>query len=61
MDIAAILLRFIFGALLAGGVALWGHIPSPASVIFVLSVGIIAAGWGDKFLLRFMSLMRYLR
>jgi len=61
MDIAAILLRFILGVLLAGGVALWGHFPSPVGVIFVMCVGIIAAGWGDKFLLWFMSLMRYLR
>jgi hypothetical protein len=55
------LLRFIFGAVLAGGLVLWGGIPLTLGVIFVVAVGIIAAMWGDKFLLGFMSLMRYLR
>jgi hypothetical protein len=54
-----ILLRFIFGAILAAGVALWGGIPFP--LIFVLIVGIMAGVWGDKFILGFMSLMRYFR
>ena len=56
-----VLLRFLFGVVLAGGVALWGGIPFPIGFIFVVSVGIIAAIWGDKFLLGFMSLMRYLK
>jgi len=56
-----LLLRFIFGAVLAGGLVLWGGIPLTLGVIFVIGVGIIAAMWGDKFLLGFMSLMRYLR
>jgi len=45
-----ILLRFIFGVILAGGVALWCQIPFPTNVIFVLSVGIMAGVWGDKFM-----------
>ncbi|MGH9880589.1 MAG: hypothetical protein ACRD6N_04070 [Pyrinomonadaceae bacterium] len=61
MDTVTILLRFIFGAVLAGGLALWGGIPFLLGVTFVVAVGIVAAVWGDKFLLRFMSLMRYLR
>ena len=61
MNTVTVLLRFIFGVILAGGLALWGGIPFPAGVIFLVSVGIIAAVWGDKFLLWFMSLMRYLR
>ena len=61
MNTVTVLLRFIFGVILAGGLALWGGIPFPADVIFLVSVGIIAAVWGDKFLLWFMSLMRYLR
>lgn len=56
-----IVLRFIFGVVLAGGLALWGGIPFPAGVIFVMTVGTMAAVWGDKFILGFMSLMRYLR
>jgi hypothetical protein len=56
-----ILLRFIFGVILAGGLALWCHIPFPIDIIFVLSVGIMAAVWGDKFILGFMSLMRFFR
>lgn len=61
MDAVTLLLRFIFGALLAGGLVLWGGIPLMLGVIFVVAVGIIAAMWGDKFLLGFMSLMRYMR
>ena len=56
-----ILLRFIFGAILAGGLVLWGHLPFPINIIFVLSVATMAAIWGDKFILGFMSLMRYFR
>lgn len=61
MDAVTILLRFIFGVVLAGSLVLWGGIPFLASVISVVSVGIIAAVWGDKFLLWFMSVMRYFR
>ena len=61
MNAVTILLRFIFAAVLAGSLALLGGIPFPASLIFVVTVGVIAAVWGDKFLLGFMSLMRYLR
>ncbi len=56
-----LLLRFIFGAVLAGGLVLWGGIPHTLGVVFVVAVGIIALTWGDKFLLGFMSVMRYLR
>lgn len=56
-----IVLRFIFGVVLAGGLALWGGIPFPISIIFVMTVGTMAAVWGDRFILGFMSLMRYLR
>jgi hypothetical protein len=61
MDAVTLLLRFMFGAVLAGGLVLWGGIPFPAGVIFVVLVGIAAAVWGDRFLLWFMSVMRYLR
>ena len=56
-----IVFRFIFGVILAAGVALWWHIDFPIDAIIVLTVGIMAAVWGDKFILGFMSLMRYLR
>jgi hypothetical protein len=56
-----ILLRFIFGFVLAGGLALWGLLSFPASLIFALAVGTLASIWGDKFILGFMSLMRYFR
>ena len=56
-----LLLRFIFGSILAGAVVLWSGLPYPAEIILVAGVGLIAAVWGDKFLLGFMSLMRYLR
>jgi hypothetical protein len=61
MDVVSILLRFMFGSVLAGGLALWGGVPLLVGVIFVAAAGIMAAMWGDKFLLGFMSLMRYLR
>lgn len=59
--ILTVILRFLFGVVLAGGIALWGGIPFPAGLVFVLAVGIISAAWGDKFLLWFMWVMRYLK
>jgi hypothetical protein len=56
-----ILLRFVFGVILAGGLLISVGLPFPLEIIFVLSMGIIAAVWGDKFILGFMSLMRYFR
>ena len=56
-----IILRFIFGVILAAGLDLWVHLPFPINIIFVLTVGTMAAVWGDKFILGFMSLMRYFR
>jgi len=56
-----IFLRFMFGFILAGGVALWIHFGFPGDLIFALTVGTLAAIWGDRFILGFMSLMRYLR
>jgi hypothetical protein len=61
MNVMTILLRFIFGVVLAGGLVLWGGLPFVVGVIFVMAVGIIAVVWGDRFLMGFMSLMRYLR
>ena len=59
MSPVTLVLRFIFGFILAFGLAMWGHIPFPP--IFALIVGTLAAIWGDKFILGFMSLMRYFR
>jgi len=56
-----IFLRFLFGAILAAGLALWCMLPFPAVVIVTLGVGTSAAIWGDRFILGFMSLMRYFR
>jgi hypothetical protein len=56
-----IILRVIIGVILAGGLALWGGVSFPIDIVFVMSVGIMAALWGDKFILGFMSLMRYFR
>lgn len=56
-----ILLRFVFGVILAAGLVLWRGIAFPIDIIFVFTVGTLAAVWGDKFILGFMSLMRYLK
>ena len=56
-----ILLRVIFGVILSAGLAFWAGIGFPIDLVFVLSVGIMSAIWGDKFILGFMSLMRYFR
>jgi hypothetical protein len=61
MSPVTLVLRFIFGVILAGGLALWAGIRFPIDLIFVLSIGIMAVLWGDKFILGFMSLMRYFR
>ena len=59
--LTTIFLRFVFGAILAGGLALWCHLGFVADVIFIFAIATIAAVWGDKFLLGFMTLMRYFR
>jgi hypothetical protein len=56
-----IVLRFLFGFILAGGLALWCQLGIPANLTLALGVGTCAAIWGDKFILGFMSLMRYFR
>lgn len=56
-----ILLRVIIGVILAGGLAVWAGIGFPVDMVFVLTVGIMAAVWGDRFILGFMSLMRYFK
>ena len=59
MSPLTILLRVIFGVILAAGLAMWARIGFPIDLVFVMSVGIMAAVWGDRFILGFMSLMRY--
>ena len=61
MDATTILMRLMFGVVLAGGLALWGGVPSPWGLTLAVLIGVAAAGWGDKFLLGFMSVMRYFR
>jgi hypothetical protein len=61
MSATTILLRFIFGVVLAGGLALWGGVPPPWGPALAAVAGVAAAVWGDKFLMGLMSLMRYLR
>ena len=61
MSLVTILLRFIFGVVLAGAITIPLGISLPLTIIFVLTVGTVAAVWGDKFILGFMSLMRYFR
>jgi len=56
-----IVFRFIIGFVLAGGLALLCLHDFPLNLIFALSVGTMAAIWGDRFILGFMSLMRYFR
>jgi len=59
MSTLTILLRFVFGVILAGGLSLCAGIGFPIDIVFVLSVGLIAAIWGDRFIMGFMSLMRF--
>lgn len=61
MGATTILLRFILGFVLAGGLALWGGAPPLWGLALAAGVGVAAAVWGDEFLLGFMSLMRYFR
>ena len=56
-----IMLRFIFGVVLAGSLAVWIGTSFFVILIFMVTVGVLAAVWGDKFLLGFMKVMRYLR
>ena len=55
-----IILRFMLGFILAGALAVY-LVYFPANLILALGVGTCAAIWGDKFILGFMSLMRYFR
>lgn len=59
--LTTIVLRFIFGFILAAGLALWVQIPLPFNIIFAVGVGTVAGLWGDRFILGFMSFMRYFR
>lgn len=61
MDATTILMRFIVGLVLTGGLALWGEVPSPWGLTLAVVTGVAAAAWGDKFLLGFLSVMRYFR
>jgi hypothetical protein len=56
-----ILLRFAFGAILAAAVLVFAGLSFILNVVLVLSIGTMAAIWGDRFILGFMSLMRYFR
>jgi hypothetical protein len=61
MSPVTILLRFIFGAILATGLMLWIQLSFPFNIIMVFVVATMAGVWGDRFILGFMSLMRYFR
>ncbi|HZI48782.1 MAG TPA: hypothetical protein VFD75_13370 [Pyrinomonadaceae bacterium] len=56
-----ILLRFIFGFILGGGLALWLLMSFPEILVLAIGVGTLSSIWGDKFILGFMSLLRYVR
>jgi hypothetical protein len=57
----SIVLRFMFGFILAGGLALWTGLDFPLNLVLVLTIATVAAIFGDRFILGFMSVMRYLR
>ena len=59
MSLLTIILRVVFGVILAGGLSLWAGIGFPIDLVFVMIVGVMAAVWGDKFILGFMSVMRH--
>ena len=59
MSLLTIILRVVFGVILAGGLSLWAGIGFPIDLVFVMIVGVMAAVWGDKFILGFMSMMRF--
>jgi hypothetical protein len=61
LSVVTILFRFIVGTILAAGLALWLQFEFPLNVIFSLSIGIVTSILGDRFVLGFMSLMRYFR
>jgi len=61
MSLVTILLRFIFGVVLAGAITIPLGLSLPVTIIFVLTVGTAASVLGDKFILGFMWLMRYFR
>jgi hypothetical protein len=56
-----ILLRFIFGAFLAAAIAVFTGLDFPVIVVFVITVATFAAIWGDRFILGFMSMIKYFR
>ena len=60
MSPVTILLRVIIGVILAAGLAMWAGIGFPVDLVFVMGVGVMAAVWGDRFILGFMSMMRHL-
>ena len=61
MSPLTIVLRFTFGIVLASVLIVPLGLGFVGSIILVLGVGTVAALWGDKFIVGFMSVMRYLR
>jgi hypothetical protein len=61
MSPLTILLRFLFGVILACVVALAAQLSAPLTIALLLGIGLAAAIWGDKFLLGLMALFRYFR
>ena len=59
MGATAILVKFIIGVVLAGCLVVWGGVPSLWGLALAAAVGGAAALWGDKFLIGFLSVMRY--
>jgi hypothetical protein len=55
------LLRFLAGSVIAIAFAIWGGLPLVPGAILALSVGFAAAIWGDKVLVRLVSVVRLLR
>ena len=55
------MLRALVAVILATSFAIWGGLPLVLSAILTLSVGFAAALWGDKVLVRFVSVLRHFR
>jgi len=65
MDATVALMRFLFGAIgalvLVAFLAIWGLVPLWLGISLPVAVGVLAMFFGDRFLVGFMRVFRWLQ
>jgi fatty acid desaturase len=65
MDATVASMRFLFGAIaglvLVAFLAIWGFVPLWLGISLPVAVGVLATFFGDRFIVGFMRIFRWLR